>query len=157
MTTDPVLERIAWALVIAVVGLVVREAWQTWRTWHDSRTRDRLVLLALLREVAAIRGLAMGQVDNLQREAEVLKQQSRWFVQPLASLPTTAYDLVRDHPPQSILKREHALVDVMRLQAQCAYTNALTAELQKWKAPAVRASPTSSRSLPRFTRRSSNP
>ena len=108
-----------------------------WRARQDGRARDRTILSALLREVNVISGLAKSIVTDVGREQELL-QQGRLRIKPLVTLPTTAHDLVKGHAPRALLAHDTALLDLIRLQAQCAYTNLLAAEQQKWKGPAAR-------------------
>jgi hypothetical protein len=140
-TTDLVLQRVASALVLAVLGLVVTEAWRTWRAWQDGRARDRAILSALLREVAMIRGIAGSIARDIDAEGTLVAERARWRLKPLLRFPAGIYDLVKDRPPAALLKHEGALGDLVRLQVQCAYTNALADEQQKWKTPDARDQP----------------
>jgi hypothetical protein len=135
--SDASVEAVGWALVVAVFGLLLREGWQAWRARQDQRERDRLVLSALLREISAIHGLANGIVSDVERERGLLADQSRWRLKPLVGLPTGTYELVKDRPPSALLRQAGALIDLIRLQVQCTYTNALAHEQQRWKTPAA--------------------
>jgi hypothetical protein len=139
--SNPAFERAAWALAVAVVGLILREVWQAWRTRRDRRTRDKAVLSALLREVSIVRGAALAILADLARELALVQSEARWRLKPLIAVPSTVYDTVKVDPPASLLKQSMALADLVRLQYQCDYTNALAAEQQKWKTPSARGQP----------------
>ncbi len=135
--SDAGLEGAVWALVVAIVGLLLREGWQARRARQDQRARDRLVLSALLREISAVHGLADSIVRDIARERDLLAEQQHWRLKPLVGLPTGTYDLVKARPPNALLGQAGAFIDLMRLQVQCAYTNALAHEQQEWKTPAA--------------------
>jgi hypothetical protein len=141
VASDPVLERVAWALVVAVIGLLVREGWQAWRGRQAARARDRAVLSAVLRELSVIGGVAESVAKDVQREAEMLASTGRWRLKPLVRFPTAIYDIVKDRTPASLLKHEEALPTLVSLQVQCAYSNALADEQMKWKTPAAHGQP----------------
>lgn len=139
--TDPALERIAWVLVAAILGLLVREIWQWWRARKDARERDRLILTALAREVFIINGIAAAIVHDINRERSLLREAGRWRLKPLMTLPTSIYDLAKDHIPKVLLEQEDAFVELIGLQTQCAFMNQLATEQGRWKSPAARGQP----------------
>lgn len=138
---DPVLERIAWVLAAAVLGLLVREVWQWWRVRKDGRQRDKLILTALAREVIIINGIAAAIVHDINRERALLNERGRWRLKPLMLLPTSIYDLAKGHIPKALLEQEDAFVQLIGLQTQCAFMNQLATEQQRWKSPAARGQP----------------
>jgi hypothetical protein len=135
--SDTDLQRAVWVLAAAVVGLLVREAWAGWTARNERRAQDRAVLSALLRETASINALAVNILRDVASEQEML-QAGRWRLKPHVTLPGGVYDLVRDRPPAALLGHRLAMVDLMRLQVQCGYTNALAAAQQRWKSAAAR-------------------
>lgn len=139
-TTDPTLEKMVWILFASVVGLVLREIWQALRDRKARRDRDRLILSALLREIHVIRGAASAIVQDINRE-RILLTEGRWRLKPLMVLPAGVYDLVKPHAPKALLQEANSLVDLVRLQAQCTYTNQVADEQRKWKSPTARDQP----------------
>jgi hypothetical protein len=137
--TESVSTKLAWILVAAVAALVVNEVVKAIRSKRDVRQRDQAVLSALLRETAAIKGLVSSIQRDLLKEEEALRTSGKtdWRLKPLAALPTTIYDLVKTEPPSALLDQTGALSDLMRLQTQCAYTNALAQQQLRWKGPAA--------------------
>jgi hypothetical protein len=140
-STDPVLERVAWILLAAIAGLVVREVWQAWRARQEGRARDQIILSAVLRELSTIVGVATSMHRDINRERAMINEAQRWRVKPLVRFPTTIYTLVTSHVPASLLRQEGAVPLLMVLQEQCMYSNALAEEQQKWKAPSAQGLP----------------
>ena len=97
--SDPVLERAAIALAVAVFGLVLREVWQAYRTRQERRARDRAILSALLRELAAIGGIVSAVINDLNKERAMLGAHQRWRLKPLLRFPPGVYDLLKPHIP----------------------------------------------------------
>jgi hypothetical protein len=139
--SDTALERIAWVLAAAVAALIVREVWQALRDRSQRRTRDRLILTALAREVLVVRAAAAAIVQEINRERALLSGNGRWSLKPLIALPASIYDLARDPIPKALLEQEDAIVEVIGLQTQCAYMNRLAEEHQRWKSPSARSQP----------------
>jgi hypothetical protein len=141
VSSDPVLERTLIALAVAVFALVVREVWQAFRARRERRARDRAILSTLLRQLSVVAGITSSVSRDINKERELLAAQERWRLKPLLRFPTTIYDLVQPHIPLALLKQEGAVRTLLVLQTQCEYTNALTAEHQKWKTPEARGQP----------------
>jgi hypothetical protein len=137
-TTDPALERVVWALVAAVVGLLINEAYKTHKSRRDRCARDRAILSAVLRELSVILGIASSITVDVAREREMLTTRGRWSLKPFVRMPTLTYDLIKDDPPAGLLAQDGAIVDLVALVTQCAYTNDLADAQMVWKTPAAR-------------------
>lgn len=87
--SDTALERIAWVLAAAVAALIVREIWQALRDRSQQRTRDRLILIALAREVFIIRATAATIVHDINRKRALMNGKARWRLKPLLTLPAS--------------------------------------------------------------------
>ena len=135
---DPALERIVWVLAAAVAALIVREAWQLIRDRRERRTRDRLILTALAREVFIVRSTAGAIINDINRERTLLAQKGHWRLKPLLRLPTSIYDIVRERIPRALLEESDGLAQLIGLQMHCDFMNRLADEHQRWKSPSAR-------------------
>jgi hypothetical protein len=135
------LERAAIALLVAVAGLLLREAWQAYRSHREQRSRDRAILSALLRELSMIAGVVGSMTKDINKERSMLAAEQRWRLKPLVRLPTATYDLVKPHIPTALLAQKGAVPCLAVLQAQCEYTNDLVDQYMKWKTPEARGQP----------------
>lgn len=138
---DPVLERTVAALAVVVIGLVIREVWQALRARREKRARDQAILSALLRELSVVAGIVGSITQDINKERAMIGAEARWRLKPLVRFPTAMYELVKQHIPTALLKQDGAVRMLVVLQMQCEYTNALTAEHQKWKTPEARGQP----------------
>lgn len=139
--SDTALERIVWVLAAAVAALIVREVWQALRDRSQRRTRDRLILTALAREVIIVRATAGAIVQDINRERAMRRGNGNWRLKPLMALPTSSCELAREHAPKALLEQEEGIVQLIGLQTQCAYMNSLAEEHQRWKSPSARGQP----------------
>jgi hypothetical protein len=136
--TDAVLERIAWVLAAAVAGLLVREAWRVAQERSRGRQGDRMMLTALAREVLIIKATAAAIIQDINRERALLREEGRWRLKPLMTLPTSIYEMARQRIPGALLEQEDGFVQLIGLQTQCAFMNRLAEEHQRWKSPEAR-------------------
>jgi hypothetical protein len=139
--SDPALERVAWALAAAVIGLIVNQVWQVWRLRRDRRARDRTILSAVTRELAVIRAVAYTIQHDVYRENQTLREQGRWQLKPLLRVPANTYDLIKDDPPAALLHTPLALIELLALMRQCVYTNQLVDQQFQWKIPGASREP----------------
>jgi hypothetical protein len=138
---DPALERVAWALVVAVVGLVVNQAWQLRKSRRDRRARDQAILSAVVRELAVIRGVAYTIQRDVYRENQTLREEGRWQLKPLLRVPANTYDLIKQDPPAALLKTPPVIIELLALMRQCVYTNQLVDQQFQWKVPGASGEP----------------
>jgi len=80
-------------------------------------------------------------VHDINRERTLLTQTGRWRLKPFMTLPTSIYELAKDHIPRALLEEEDGFVQLISLQTQCAFMNTLAEEQRRWKAPDARGQP----------------
>jgi hypothetical protein len=141
LLSDPWLERVGWGLAIAVLGLILREAWQAFSDRKAKRRREQMLLTALAREVIVIRAVAAAIINDVNKERKLLNEEGRWRLKPLLTLPTGIYEVVRGRVPERLLEQEIGFVQLVGLQTQCTFTNQVAAEHREWRSPAARDAP----------------
>jgi hypothetical protein len=141
VSSDPVLEKVAIGLAVAVAGLIAREVYAAYQARRRQRARDRAIVSALLRELAVIAGVTRSIGHDVNRERTMIAQQGHWRLKPLLRFPAGVYELVRGHIPDVLLTRPAAVRRLLMLQMQCEYANSVAEEHQKWKTPDARGQP----------------